>query len=104
MKTFNFVVVDASLWMADNSESDKTGIWTVREPDSPYGKNASEIYDCAIRHISDNEKNYPIKHLGSFETLRKAKEYLNFLWLQGKNYDNLNNAEYIKAPFKFTFS
>ena len=104
MKELDFIIVDAALWMADNSDADRSGLWTIVEPNSPYGENGSEMFDCAIRDFSDDEKTYPIKHLGSFETLRKAKEYLNFLRLNGKTYDTLNDVEYINAPSKFEFS
>lgn len=103
MKKLNFQIVDASLYMADMSESGKSGLWTIREPDSPYGENESEMFDCAIRHFTDDDKIYPIKHLGAFESLRKAKAYLNFLWQNGKTYDSLNAVEYIKAPIAFQF-
>ena len=102
MKTLVFIEVDDSLYMADMSETDKSGIWTVRFPDSAHGNNASELYDCAIRDNSD-DINVPIKHLGSFETFRKAKAYLAFLWKNGKTYNNLENIEYLNAPQSYEF-
>jgi hypothetical protein len=103
MKELNFTEVDASLYMADMSESDKSGLWTIVEPDSPYGANESEMFDCAIRHYTDDCKTYPIKHLGSFESLRKAMAYLNFLWENGKTYDALNAVEYVAGHVKYEF-
>jgi hypothetical protein len=98
----NFIEVDDSLYMADMSELDGSGIWTIRLPDSVYGNNPSELFDCAIRDNEDDQ-NSPIKHLGSFETFRKAKEYLFFLWSRGKTYDNLENETYISAPQNYEF-
>jgi len=103
MKKLNFEIVDASLYMADMSDVDKSGLWTIVEPDSPYGENESEMFDCAIRHCSDDDKNYPIKHLGSFDSLNKAFAYLNFLWENGKTYDTLNAVEYIVGHIKYEF-
>lgn len=103
MNKLNFQIVDAALYMADMSEMDQSGLWTIREPNSPYGDNGSEIYDCAIRHYSDDCDKYPIKHLGSFETFKKAEAYLNFLWSNGKTYDSLNEVKYFNAPETFQF-
>jgi hypothetical protein len=103
MTRLDFIEVDDGLYMADMSDTDKSGIWTVRLPDSAYGNNPSELFDCVIRD-NDDDKNIPIKHLGSFETFRKAKEYLNFLWNSGKTYDNLETKEYITAPKIYEFS
>lgn len=103
MEKLEFEIVDASLFMADMSEIDNSGQWCIVAPDSPYGLNESEMYDCSIRHCSNNHKQYPDKHLGSFETLRKAKEYLTFLWINSMTYDNLNAVKYIAAPNKHEF-
>jgi len=98
-----FTEVDDGLFMADMSEIDQSGIWTIRLPDSPYGKNLSELFDCAVRD-NDDSNHLPIKHLGSFATFRQAKEYIYFLWRNGKTYSNLNNSEYIAAPKIYSFN
>ncbi len=103
MEKLKFEIVDTSLHMADMAESDIGGLWTITEPNSPYGVNESEMYDYAIRHFMDDDKNYPIKHLGSFESLRKAIAYNNFLWQNGKTYDTLNAVEYIAGHIKYEF-
>lgn len=103
MKELTFIIVDASLYMADMSEIDQSGLWTVREPDSPYGENESEMFDCSIRHYSYDCDTYPIKHLGSFDSLRKAFAYLNFLWVNGKTYDTLNEVDYVIGHIKYEF-
>lgn len=103
MKKLNLKLVDAALYMGDMAELDKSGLWTIREPNSPYGENGSEIFDCAIRHYSDDCNKFPIKHLGSFETFRRAEAYLNFLWSNGKTYDSLNEVEYFDAPKTYQF-
>jgi len=102
MKFLDFIEVDDSLFMADMSELDQSGIWTIRLPDSFYGNNPSELFDCAIRDNSD-DKELPVKHLGSFETFRKAKAYLSFLWSSGKTYDTLESGEYVAAPENYEF-
>ncbi len=103
MNELNFNIVDASLYMADMSEADRSGLWTIVEPNSPYGPNESELYDCAIRHYSDDCNTYPIKHLGSFESLRKSISYLTFLWQNGKTYNTLTEVEYNVAPSIYEF-
>jgi len=103
MEVLNFILVDDGLYMADMSEVDESGIWTVRLPESFYGNSPSELFDCAIRDNND-DKNLLVKHLGSFETFRKAKEYLTFLWRNGKTYDSLEIKEYFNAPQKYEFT
>jgi len=103
MEGLNFIVVDDGLYMADMSELDYSGIWTIRLPESFYGNNPSELFDCAIRDNNDN-KNLPVKHLGSFESFRKAKEYQAFLWRNGKTYDTLKSKEYLNAPKNHEFT
>jgi hypothetical protein len=103
MDVLSFLEVDDALYMADMSDVDASGIWTVRLPESYYGNNPSELFDCAVRDNND-DKNLPVKHLGSFETFRKAKEYLVFLWKNGKTYDNLESKEYLNAPQKYEFT
>lgn len=98
-----FVEVDDGLFMADMSEHDNSGIWTINVPHSFYGVNGSEMFDCAIRDNSDND-DMPIKHLGSMETFRKASEFLSFLWRNGKTYEKLESKEYINAPKYYDFS
>ena len=103
MNSLDFIEVDDSLFMADMSEVDGSGLWTIRLPESFYGNNPSELFDCAIRDNND-DKNLPVKHLGSFETFRKANEYLCFLWRKGKTYDTLENREYVNAPENYEFA
>ena len=102
MKSLNFIQVDDGLYFADMSEIDESGIWTIKLPESFYGNNPSELFDCAIRDNND-DKNLSVKHLGSFETFRKAKDYLSFLWASGKTYYNLEAKEYMSAPEKYEF-
>jgi hypothetical protein len=103
MHVLDFVLVDDGLYMADMSEVDGSGLWTIRLPESFYGNSPSEIFDCSIRDKNE-DKNLPVKHLGSFETFRKANEYLNFLWRNGKAYDTLENREYVNAPESYEFA
>lgn len=103
MSQLNFEIVDAALFWADMSEIDKSGIWMIVEPNSPYGKNESEMFDCAIKSSSDNSETFPDKHLGSFDSLRKAKAYLSFLWQNGKSYDSLKAVKYVKGHINYEF-